>query len=59
MRPLMKSTRSLRDAVNAAQKARKRFHAIRVTPALEDAHPIATVTVSKEHETRTVNEKLE
>jgi hypothetical protein len=40
-------------------KAHNRFHAISVTPALEDAHPIATVTVSNEHETRTVTEKLE
>lgn len=56
---IAKAKRSLRDAVNAAQKAHEGFHAISATPALEDAHPIATVTVSKEHETRTATEKLD
>src|SRR5258708_4809877 len=56
---MAKAKRSLRDAVNAAQKAHSGFHAISVTPALNAGHPIATVTLYKGHETRTVTEKLD
>lgn len=56
---MAKAKRALRDAVNAAQKAHKGSHALSVIPSLKDAHPIATVTVNKEHETRTVIETLD
>jgi len=51
--------RSLHDAVTAAEKAHKGFHAISVTPSLKGGHPIAAVAASKGHETRTVIEKLD
>ena len=56
---MAKAKRSLLDAVKAAETVNKGFHGISVTPALKDAHPIATVTVNKEHETRTATEKLD
>jgi hypothetical protein len=51
--------RSLRQAVKKAQKAHKGFRAISVAPSLSGSHPIATVTLGKEGETRTVVEKLD
>ena len=51
---MSKAKRSLRAAVTAAQKAHKGFRAIGVIPSLTAAHPMATVTVNKEHETRKV-----
>jgi uncharacterized membrane protein YkoI len=56
---MTKAKRSLRDAVNAAQIAHKGFHATSVTPSLKAGHAIATVTVNKGHESRTVTEKLD
>jgi len=56
---MAKAKRSLRDAIKAAEKAHKAFHALSVTPALKDGHPLATVVINKEHETRTVTEKLD
>lgn len=56
---MAKAKRSLRDAVNAAQKAHKGFRALSVVPSLKDGHPIASVMASKGHETRTVTEKLD
>ena len=56
---MAKAKRSLRDAIKAAEKAHKGFHALSVTPALRDGHPLATLVVNKGHETRTVTEKLD
>ena len=56
---MTKAKRSLRDATRAAEKAHKGFHALSVTPSLKDGHPLATVVVNKDHETRTVTEKLD
>ncbi len=56
---MAKAKRSLRDVVNAAQKAHSGFHAISVTPSLNAGHPIATVTLYEGHETRAVTEKLD
>jgi tryptophan synthase beta subunit len=51
--------RSLRQAVKDAQKAHKGFHTISVVPELKASHPIATITLSKDHETLTATEKLD
>jgi len=51
--------KSLRNAVKAAQKAQKGFRAVSVTRSVSGSHPIATVTLGKEGETRTVVEKLD
>jgi hypothetical protein len=51
--------RSLRAAVRAAQKAHKGFRAISVVPEAKASHPIATITLSKDHETLTATEKLD
>ena len=51
--------RSLRSAVSAAQKAHKGFRAISVVPELKASHSVATITLSKDHETRTATEKLD
>ncbi len=51
--------KSLRQAVRDAQKTHRGFHAVSVTPEMKDAHPIATVTLAKDHETRTATEKLD
>jgi uncharacterized membrane protein YkoI len=51
--------RSLRRAVRNAQKAHKGFRAVSVVPEVKDSHPVATVTLSKDHETRTASEKLD
>jgi hypothetical protein len=51
--------KSLRQAVRAAQKAHKGFRAISVVPELKASHPIATINLSKDHETRTATEKLD
>ncbi len=51
--------KSLRQAVRDAQKAHKDFRAISVVPELKPSHPIATITLSKDHETRTATEKLD
>ncbi len=56
---MAKAKRSLRAAIKAAEKAHKGFHALSVTPALKDGHPLATVVVNKDHDTRTVTEKLD
>lgn len=51
--------RSLRQAVKDAQKAHKGFRAISVVPEVKASHPIATITLSKDHETLTAAEKLD
>jgi hypothetical protein len=51
--------KSLRQAVRAARKAHKSFRAISVVPELKASHPVATITFSKNHETRTATEKLD
>src|SRR6266568_5808773 len=51
--------KSLRQAVRDAQKAHKGFRAVSVVPEEKDSHPVATVTLVKDHETRTATEKLD
>ncbi len=51
--------RTLRQAVKAAQKTHKGFRAISVVPELKASHPIATITLGKGNEARTVVEKLD
>src|SRR5438876_11028009 len=51
--------RSLRQAVRDVQKANKGFRAVSVVPEEKDSHPVATVTLVKDHETRTATEKLD
>jgi hypothetical protein len=42
-----------------AQNGHKGFRAISVVPELKASHPIATITLSKDHETLTATEKLD
>jgi len=56
---MVHAKKSLRAAVRAAQKAQKGFRAISVVPELKASHPVATITLSKDHETLTVTEKLD
>ena len=51
--------RSLRQAVKDSQKAHKGFRAISVVPETKASHPIATITLGKDHETLTATEKLD
>lgn len=51
--------RSLRQAVTAAKKAHKGFRALSVVPELKASHPVATITLVKDHETLTATEKLD
>ena len=51
--------KSLRQAVRDAQKTHKGFRAVSVVPEEKDSHPVATVTLTKDHETRTATEKLD
>ena len=41
------------------EKANKGFRAVSVVPEEKDSHPVATVTLVKDHETRTATEKLD
>ena len=56
---MVHAKKSLRAAVRAAQKAHKGFRAISVVPELKASHPIATIALSKGHETLTATEKLD
>ena len=51
--------KSLRQAVREAHKRHKGFRAVSVVPEEKDSHPVATVILTKDHETRTANEKLD
>jgi len=51
--------KSLRQAVRHAEKTHKGFRAVSVVPEEKDSHPVATVTLTKDHETRTATEKLD
>ncbi len=51
--------RSLRQAVRDAQKTHKGFRAVSVVPEEKDSHPIAKVTLVKDHQTRTATQKLD
>jgi hypothetical protein len=56
---MAQAKRSLRQAVNDARKAHKGFRVISVVPELKASHPIATITLSKNHHTLTATEKLD
>jgi hypothetical protein len=56
---MAQAKRSLGQAVKDAQNGHKGFRAISVVPELKASHPIATITLSKGHETLTATEKLD
>lgn len=56
---MARAKKSLRQAVRDAQKTHKGFRAVSVVPEEKDSHPVATVTLTKDHETRTATEKLD
>jgi len=45
--------------VRDAQKTHKGFRAVSVVPEEKDSHPVATATLTKDHETRTATEQLD
>jgi len=51
--------RSLRQAVRDAQKTHQGFPAVSVVPEEKDSHPVAKVTLIKDHQTRTATERLD
>jgi len=51
--------KSLRQTVRDAQKTHKGFRAVSVMPEEKNSHPVATVTLVKDHETRSATEKLD
>ena len=51
--------KSLRQTVRDARKMHRGFRAVSVVPEEKDSHPVATVTLTKDHETRTATEKLD
>jgi hypothetical protein len=53
------ATRSLRQAVMAAKKAHKGFRALSVVPEVKASHPVAAITLGKDHETPATTEKLD
>jgi hypothetical protein len=56
---MAKAKSTLVAATKKALKANKGFRAVSVIPALQEGHPMATVTLVKDQEFRTVSEKLE
>ncbi len=54
-----RAKKSLRQVLRDAQKAHKGFRAVSVVPNEKDSHPVATVTLTKDHETRAATEKLD